>query len=438
VKEKLTRASSSRSISIPIPDDTPSSVSQKRNAHSHDISANYGLRTQLIELLRYEMNAFLRFLAAICLVCFILGCSEKSEIRSPPPPEVIIDRPLKKEITQYMEFPGTTAALEFVEIRARVEGWLERIDFEPGSKVKKGDLLFVIDPRPFQARVDQCEATMKAKEADQHLKQVNLERSRQLLSTASVSQLQFDQQKAEEAVASAQVAIARADLEKANLDLAYTKLTAPIEGKVGRNYVDVGNLVGAGEKTLLTEIVDNDSIYAYFEVNERDLLMILRLFREKVEEQTKLPAYLQLADETGYPHEGRIDFAESRVDQSTGTLKIRAVFSNEQGLLLPGLFGRVRVPLLKKEALLVPELSVGIAQVGRYVLVVNKDNIVEQRIVKTGPLEETLRVIEEGLTPGDRVVVNGIQRARPGAKVTPRQSAVSAPQAEKGASPAGK
>jgi membrane fusion protein, multidrug efflux system len=374
----------------------------------------------------------------------ILGCGEKARVVEPPPPEVIVSPPLKKEVTQYLEFTGNTAALEFVEIRARVEGWLESINFKPGSQVKKGDLLFVIDPRPFQAQVDQSEAALKGKEADLQLKQANYKRAQQLLSTSSISQLQYDIENANQSVAIAQVGIARADLEKAKLDLAYSRLTAPTGGRVSRNYVDIGNLVGAKDKTLLTEIVDDSSVYVYFDVSERNLLMLIRkwpkLEGDEPEDKEKPPAYLQLADETGYPHEGKIDFVESRVDPSTGTLRVRAIFLNDKGLLVSGLFGRVRVPIEQKEALLVPELAVGMSQAGRYVLVVNKDNIVEQRLVKTGQLEGTLRVIEEGLAKDERIVVNGIQRARPGAKVSPKESIISStPQAsEKAASSSGK
>lgn len=346
----------------------------------------------------------------------------------PPPPEVIVSHPLKKKVTEYLLFPGTTAALEFVEIRARVEGWLQSVDFKPGARVDKGDLLFVIDPRPYQAEVDQNKAYLKGREADMALKEANLKRSQHLLSTGSISQLQFDVSRAEELVASSQVGIAKANLEKSELDLSYTRITAPITGTVSRNYVDVGNLVGAKDKTLLTEIVNDDSVYVYFDMSERDLLMLMkrwpRIQMENASDRERPPAYLQLANESGYPHEGKIDFAQPRVDKSTGTLRVRAIFPNNKKLLVPGLFARVRVPLLDKEALLVPELAVGIAQGGRYLLVVNKDHVVEQRLVETGPLEGDLRVIAKGLNQDDWVVINGIQRARPGAKVTPKESSV--------------
>jgi membrane fusion protein, multidrug efflux system len=386
----------------------------------------------------------MRLLAVLISVALasmsVLGCSEKVQVVAPPPAEVIVSHPLKKEVTQYLEFTGTTAALEFVEIRARVEGWLESIHFTPGTQVKKGDLLFVVDPRPFQAQVDQSEAALKGKQADLQLKQANLRRAQQLLSSASISQLQYDVENANEAVATAQVGIAKADLEKAKLDLAYSRLTAPTNGRVSRNYVDIGNLVGAKDKTLLTEIVNDDSVYVYFDVSERDLLMLMRKFpkieADAISDREKAPAYLQLADETGYPHSGKMDFLESRVDPSTGTLRVRAIFSNDKKMLVPGLFGRVRVPIEQKEALLLPELAVGISQAGRYVLVVNKDQVVEQRLVKTGQLEGTLRVIEEGLSKDEWVVVNAIQRARPGSKVSPKESTISStPQASEKAAP---
>jgi len=386
----------------------------------------------------------MRLLTGFVLIVAIsvcgFGCADKSLVVTPPPPEVIVSRPIKKEVTQYLEFTGTTAALEFVEVRARVEGWLESVNFVAGSRVKVGDLLFVIDPRPFQAQVDQNEAALKGRQAELNLKRVNLKRAEQLLASASISQLQYDIQNAEESVAAAQVGIAKADLEKAKLDLAYTRLTSPINGSVGRNLVDVGNLVGAREKTLLTQIVNDSSVYVYFDVSERDVLMLMRMFPKIGEEMSsdreRAPAYVQLADESGYPHKGKIDFVEPQVDPSTGTLRARAILSNEKDLLVPGLFARVRVPIQHKEAFLVPELAVGIGQAGRYVLVVNNDQIVEQKLVRTGQLEGTFRVIDEGLAKDDRIVVNAIQRARPGAKVSPKESPISeAPRTDEKAAP---
>ncbi len=374
-----------------------------------------------------------RFLNCVVLFLFmvisVVGCGEKTKVVEPPPPEVIVSHPLARKVTKFMEFPGTTAALEFVQIRARVEGWLESMHFQPGSRVKTGDLLFIIDPRPFQAQVDLWEASLRGREAELQLKIANLRRAEQLLSSASISQQQFDIQKADESVAQAQVGIAKADLEKAKLDLAYTRVMTPINGRVSRNYIDIGNLVGRGEKTLLTDVVNDSSVYFYFEINERDLLMLLERFpemRRQVRPETDNPVvHLRLANESEFSHKGEIDFAESRVDVNTGTLSLRAVFPNQEGRLLAGLFGRVRVPIEEAEAMLLPELAVLIGQAGRFVLLVNKDNIVEQRPVKVGQREGTLLVIEEGISRDEWVVVNAIQRARPGLRVTSKESVIS-------------
>ncbi len=354
----------------------------------------------------------------------IFGCGQGSEtFVQPPPPEVTISLPEKKEITDNLEFTGNTKAVESVEIRARVQGFLDRMNFEPGQKVKAGDILFVIDPRPFQARVDQAEASLKGKQADLQLKEANLKRAQQLLSTGSISQLQYDVQVAEEAVAKAQVGIARADLEEARLQLDYTEVKSPINGLVDRNLVDLGTLVGAQEKTLLTTVVNNESVYVYFNISENDLLM---LGRSQGSHQStdgshkrQLPCLLALADETEFSRKGTIDFVGTQVDPNTGTLLVRATFPNTDGLLLPGLFVKIRVPLRKREALLVPNLCVGLDQAGRYVLVANKDNVVEQRQVEIGQQMGQLRVIEKGLAKDDWVITNGMQRARPGSKVTP-------------------
>jgi RND family efflux transporter MFP subunit len=374
------------------------------------------------------MGIFIRVLSIILAITvggLMTGCGKKQEAKAPPPPTVIVSHPVEKEVTDYLEFSGTTQALQFVQIRARVEGWLDSIHFEPGARMKKGDLLFIIDPRPFKAQVDQFEAMLRGKEAELALKRTNLKRAAELLRTASISQLTYDKTNAEESVAEAQVGIAEANLEKARLDLAYTRVVAPIPGRIGRNMVDVGNLVGAGDKTLLTEMVNDESIYVYFDVNERDLLTLKRANSPIEDDMTvkslKVPAFLQLADEKGYPHKGLIDYVEPRVDPGTGTLQARAIFPNEKKLLVAGLFGRVRVPRKAHKALLVPDLAVGMSQQGKYVLTVGKDNVVSMRPVTTGALQGSLRVIEKGLAKTDLVVVNGIQMARPGMKVAPKQ-----------------
>jgi RND family efflux transporter MFP subunit len=372
------------------------------------------------------------------------GCGRGTQtLVQPPPPEVTVSEPEKKEVTDYLEFTGNTKAIEAVEIRARVQGFLDRINFEPGQKVKTGDLLFVIDPRPFQARVDQQDATLKAKEAAYELAKVKAEKAANLFKTASISEITYLEEKANSDVAQAQVGVAKADLEEARLQLDYTQVKSPINGRVDRNFVDLGSLVGSQDKTLLSTVVNDSSVYVYFNLSENDLLRIIRLYggpgNEERAHKPDAPCFLALADETHFVRQGKIDFVGTQVDPSTGTLTVRGVFPNTDGLLLQGMFVRVRVPLKKHEALLVPNLAVGLDQSGRYVLVVNKDNVAEQRPVQMGQQVDSMRVIEKGLSPNDRVITNGMQRARPGSKVTPLQEAKSPrPTGPPSQTPAGK
>lgn len=366
-------------------------------------------------------------LKMLWLLFFILSgvssCKESSNtFVPPPPPEVTISLPEKKEVTDFLEFTGNTKAFESVEIRARVQGFLDRMNFMPGQNVKAGDLLFVVDPRPFKARVDQQLATLKVKDAAFNLAEVKEEKAANLLKTASISEISFLEEKANRDIALAQVGVAKADLEEAQLQLEYTQIKSPIDGRVGRNMVDLGNLVGAQDKTLLTTVVNDRQVYAYFNISENDMLMLARSYgtrNDKENQAHDTPCFMALADEKDFPHEGKIDFVDTQVDPSTGTLLIRAVFTNKSGILMPGLFVRLRVPLEKKEALLIKNLAFGIDQGGRYLLVVNKDNIVEQRPVTTGQEIDGMRVVESGIGPDDWVITNGIQMARPGAKVTP-------------------
>ncbi len=355
----------------------------------------------------------------------LFGCGrQESTFVSPPPPDVTVSAPQHKEVTDYLEFTGNTKAIEEVEIRARVQGFLDKMNFEPGQKVTVGEVLFVIDPRPFQARVHQQAATLKAKEAAYNLANIKADKTGQLHKTSSVSELSMLEDNAQRDVSLAQVGVSKADLEEAQLQLDYTQVKSPISGRVSRNFVDLGSLVGAQEKTLLTTVVNDASIYAYFNLSENDLLRITRIYGgEKAEgkqsDRPEIPCFLALADETDFPLQGKLDFVDTRLDPNTGTLQLRGLFPNEKGILLAGLFVRVRVPLKKREALLVPNLAVGLDQSGRYVLAVNKDNVVEQRPVEIGQHVDRFRVIEKGISAEDRVIVNGMQRARPGAKVNP-------------------
>jgi RND family efflux transporter MFP subunit len=364
------------------------------------------------------------------------ACDQRNEYVEPPPPKVTVAKPLQQEVIDYLEFTGTTRAFEEVEVRARVAGFLQRMEFTPGTKVEKGDLLFVIDPREYQAELNVAKAELGSAETKLKRAQAEFTRAEKLFRQKAGAEKNVVKWRGERDMAKAAVARAKAKVDQAGLDLSYTKVTAPITGRVSRNFVDMGNLVGEGEPTLLTKVTRYDPMYTYFNLNERDLLMAMAMLRKTVEEKgldrekdsvskAGLPLFLGLANEEGYPHKGIADFAESGVDTGTGTLQLRGVFPNPgpSPVLIPGLFTRLRMPIDKqKNALLVTERAIGADQGGRYLLVVNSENVVEKRPIRMGQLVDGLSVIEEGVQPGEWVVVNGLQRARPGAKVDPEQT----------------
>jgi RND family efflux transporter MFP subunit len=383
-----------------------------------------------------NLNNCTRAAAILLIVWMFAACDQRNEYAEPPPPKVTVAKPLQQEIIDYLEFTGTTHAFEEVEMRARVAGFLQSMEFTPGTQVEKGDLLFVIDPSEYQAELDAAEAELGSAEATLKRAQTEFARAQKLFKQKAGAQTDVVKWRGERDVAKAAVARAKAKVEKAGLDLSYTKVTAPITGRVSRNLVDLGNLVGEGEPTLLTKVTRIDPMYAYFNLNERDLLKVMAMYRQETKEKGLDPAKdsaaradltvsLELANEEGYPHQGVVDFAESGVDPATGTLQLRGVFPNPgpAPVLLPGLFTRLRMPIDKREnALLVTERAIGADQGGRYLLTVNSENVVEKKTIRMGRLVDGLRVIEEGLQPDNRVVVNGIQRARPGAKVDPEQT----------------
>jgi len=356
----------------------------------------------------------------------LLGCQQKAEYVAPPPPTVTVSRPVEQAITDYAEFTGTTEAVESVEIRARVEGYLESVHFKDSARVKEGDLLFVIDPKPFQARLDRAEADLLLSKADLQLARTTLQRKEGALRDNAVSEVDVLGARAQRDKAKANVEAAHAAVVTARLNLSYTSIHAPISGRIDRHLVDVGNLVGAGDRTLLTTIVRDDPIYAYFSVSERDLLRYQHYEQRHRQEDTptngngKTRVALGLSDESGYPHEGHVDHVDNRVDASTGTIQVRGVFSNPDRLLLPGLFVRIKATLGKKQRrLLVPERALGTDQQGRFLLLVNDQNVVEQRPVTIGAKVEGMRIVESGVSRTDRLIVNGLQRARPGGVVNP-------------------
>jgi RND family efflux transporter MFP subunit len=310
------------------------------------------------------------------------------------------------------------------------------MNFTPGTKVEKGELLFVIDPREYQAELNAANAELRSAEAQLKRAEIEFKRAEKLFKQKAGAETDVVKWRGQRDVARADVLRAKAKVEKASLNLSYTQVTAPITGRVGRNLVDLGNLVGEREPTLLTTVTRYDPMYAYFNLNERDLLKAMAMNRNKIQEkeidpaeepvsEADIPVFLKLANEEGYPHQGELDFAESGVDKETGTLQLRGVFPNPgpAPVLIPGLFVSLRMPVDKRDnALLVTERAIGSDQGGRFLLAVNSENMVEKRPIRMGQLVDGLRVIEEGLQPDDSVVVNGLQRARPGAKVDPEQT----------------
>ncbi|MET0152365.1 MAG: efflux RND transporter periplasmic adaptor subunit [Candidatus Binatia bacterium] len=375
-------------------------------------------------------------------ILFVVVACGRNRYAPPPPPEVTVTRPVEREITTYNEFTGHTVAIEAVDVRARVAGVLEKMHFAPGANVKKGDLLFVIEPALYQARVDQAQADLDGKEAQYRAAEEQFKITQAIVEGKAGSRTDFVQKTQARDLAKAQVAMARANLEAARLDLSYTRIYAPIDGRIDRNLVDVGNLVGAGQATLLASIVREDPIYVYFTASERELLQ----YREQQRQNRSAApagqndfallglatdenlAFLGLATETGYPHAGKIDYSANRVDPETGTFEARALFPNPDRVILAGLFARVRVPFSRERAILVPDIAVQADQGGSYLLLVDEHDTVQFRRVQVGPLiEGDLRVVRDGVSGTEWVVVNGLQRARPGSVVKPKREAPASP-----------
>jgi RND family efflux transporter MFP subunit len=351
------------------------------------------------------------------------GCAGPPEAVAPPPPEVTVSTPTQRDVTVFSEFVGSTEAYRSVEIRARVQGYLNEMAFEPSSFVRKGQLLFVIEPEPYEAQRDRAAAGLKAAEAGLRRAESDLERLEQAVQTNAVSQQEVTRARAERDQASAALLEAEAALTNAQIELDYTTLESPIDGLVSRNYVDIGNLVGGGEATLLTTVRRIDPIYAYFEVSERFVARSLeaRGGHRDPDEADRIPATLLLA-ETGHEIEGEIDSLENTVDAATGTIRVRGVFPNPDARIFPGFFVRVRLPgELYENALLVEETALGTDLGGRYLMVVGENDVVERRYVEPGQLQDdNSRLILSGLEPGERYIVSGLQRARPGLPVSPK------------------
>ena len=363
-------------------------------------------------------------LIGIALLITFSGCSEKPPVQ-PPGPEVTVTRPQQESVRRYYDLTGNTESLESVDILARVEGFLEEVHFEDGQDVKEDDVLFTIEQDAFKANVEQAEAILQSTIAERHRAQADLERVEKAVVSGAVSEQEVDLKRAERDIAVASVAQAEAALKQAELQLSYTTVTSPVTGRVSRRFVDVGNLVSPGQNTLLTRVVAFDPMYVYSNISETLLSQILKKSGQTDQERRKVNAklFVGLADEDGYPHEGVINFIDNRLDATTGTAQIRGTVPNEKRLLYPGMFVRIRIPSIEETpSLLVYEKAIGTDLGGKFVLVVGgEDNVVERRYVKLGQLYENMRVVEKGLEATDRYIYKGIQRARPGLPVTPKQ-----------------
>lgn len=374
------------------------------------------------------MNRIRNQTGQLAVVLWLLGlllpaCGERNVYLPPPPSEVRVSQPERREIVDYLEFTGNTQAYNTVKLRARVEGYLEKVLFNDGDVVKKGQPLFLIQQNTYRAKLQQAEAEVLAQKARLEHARTEFARFSKLLQQKAAAQTDVDRWRYERDAAQAALLAAEANRELAKLNLGYTLVTAPFNGRIDRRLQDVGNLVGAGEQTVLAEINQIDPIYVYFTISERDLLRVMQENKETLadDNQQKWPVYMALARDTGYPHQGYIDFAAISVDPNTGTLLLRGVFPNPEGAILPGLFARLRSPASTKRrpALLVPQEAVAADQQGNYVLLVNAENRVERRGVILGPVVEERQVIERGLTGAEQVIVQGLLRALPGRQVKP-------------------
>lgn len=356
------------------------------------------------------------------------ACGDSAQQQAaPPPPAVTVATPVKREIVDQDEYVGRFVAIDSVEVRARVSGYLEKIHFTDGQLVKEGDLLFTIDKRPFQTALDQAAANVQRARADLAFAENDLERASQLVRDKTITQQVFDQRTQVKRVAEASVAAQEAALRQAQLDLEFTELRAPVSGRIGDRRVSPGNLVTggtAGTTTLLATIVSTDPIRFEFTFDESSYLRYERMASTSNDIATRggsSQVRLKLIDENDFVHVGRMDFIDNVIDKGSGTIRGRAVFANNANIFTPGMFARIQVPGSPRyEALLIPDAAIGSEQAKKFVYVVRPDNTVAQKYVTLGQLNEGDRVIKSGLEPDDRVIVQGLMRARPGATVQPQ------------------
>ncbi len=375
------------------------------------------------------MPAILKRAAAVFACCLpLLACGRQNTFVPPPPPKVGVAHPLRQKVTPYLEATGNTAAVNSVKLVARVQGFVQSIDYQDGAAVKKGTTLFVIEPEPYKLKVDEAKAALDGAKAQSVQSEAEFERQSALQQRQVSTQANLDKARAQRDLDQATVAQDEANLEQAQINYGYTRVMAPFDGTVTQRLVSIGELVGTNSATELASIIQLQPIWVNFTISERDVQTIRASMAEHgittKDIVNKVPVEVALQTDRGFPYKGVIDYIAPDVDPSTGTLALRGVLANEDFRLLPGYYVRVHVPLRPIDALLVPEVAIGSSQSGRYVLTVDADGVVEQRSVTLGESFGALRVVETGLNPQDLVVVDGLLQATPGQKVQPEMQAI--------------
>ena len=359
------------------------------------------------------------------LAVVLAGCGDKPKPEPPPPPKVTVAQPIQQTVTDYLELTGNTQAVYTVQLVARVAGYLEQVLFQDGQVVKKGQPLFVIQRNTYEDNLRRAEANIAQFRAQLQFAESQFARYSSLIQDSAIAQSDLDNWRYQRDLAQANLRSAETQRDLAKLDLEYTQVTAPFDGRMDRRQVDPGNLVGSGGSTVLASINQIDPIYVYFNISDQDLARLRKRARgiPGASDSRNWSVRVGLPGEDGYPHQGHLDFAAISLTTTTGSLLMRGILPNRDGGILPGLYARVRVPLEQKASLVVPEVAIGHDQQGAYVFVVNDKNVVERRSVKTGPALDALRAVDDGLTGKEWVIVNGLLRAGPGRHVTPERSA---------------
>ena len=365
--------------------------------------------------------------AMLAVPALLPGCNQKNTYVAPPPPKVTVAAPVKRTVTLYLEATGNSAAVNSGNLVARVSGFIDSIDYRDGDEVKKGALLFTIEPESYKLKLEQSKAAEASAKATSIQTQLEYERQAKLVVSQSASKSALDNATASRDNAQASLQQAQINTRLSEINYGYTSVTAPYDGIVTARKVSIGDYVGSSSSpTVLATIVETDPIYVNFTISEPDVIRIRGEIRQRgltTEDLRKIRVEVGLQNENGYPHIGTLDYASPTVNSTTGTLAVRAILQNPKRVILPGMFARVRIPTRQQDALLVPDAALGTDQSGRYLLVVGKDDVVEQRTVTIGALDGTMRVIEKGLKPDDRVIVAGLLQAVPGQKVEPHTAA---------------